>query len=296
MDSDKKHHGKKHHGTGNFVPGSVRIIDYDTANNNLLVRGSSAFGAENFTMAALVTAIKADKYYASTGISLADTPMIIDFCLVGFGPPNHKDKRIVEDEAKWFNATNPPVLNGSSGPYPVLVPATSGNHLMVYWPILSIGGTVPTAAGGSWSGAHAVDVSIQATNNGFNYSGLVPAIHNALSNNPSKISGFPETPIKNAVIYVHCDSGINRTGAAIIGYLMQYGSNISDLGIPALPDSPYHSLQAAQKAAGIYPPVGDSPTGGVDQAVPEAYCNLINTKSVTGPLSQNCVPRPGSVN
>jgi hypothetical protein len=289
---------QKVHGTGNFVPGSVRIIDFDQDNNNLLVRGSSAFGAGNFTMDTFVSTIQSAPNYAGLPATCSSTPMIIDFCLIGFGPTNHKDQRIVTAEEKWFNP-KATLVNGSSGPYPTCVASTDNTHVMVYWPILSLGGTVPTTVGGGWSTAHAVDASLLSANNGFDFSGLVPAIRAALTNNPSSITGFPSavTSINNAVIYVHCDSGINRTGAAIISYLMQYGSNISSLGISANPAAPYHTLAAAQTAAKVDQPEGNTPVGGVDQGVAEAYCNFLNNSgNPTAALSANCVPLPGSVN
>ncbi|MFT6053329.1 MAG: hypothetical protein ACJAS3_000031 [Roseivirga sp.] len=288
---------QKVHGTGNFVPGSVRIIDFDKNHNNLLVRGSSAFGAENFTMDTFVSTIQSAPNYASLQATCSPTPMIIDFCLIGFGPTNHKDQRIVTAEEKWFNS-KATLVNGSRGPYPTCVASTDNTHVMVYWPILSIGGTVPTTEGGSWSTAAAVGPSLLPANNGFDFSGLVPAIRAALTNQTSSIPGFPSavTSINNAVVYVHCDSGINRTGAAIISYLMQYGSNISVLGVNSSPAAPYHTLAAAQTAAKVNQPEGNTPVGGVDQGVAEAYCNILNTGSPTTDLPANCVPLQGSVN
>lgn len=295
MESDKKHHG-----TGTFVPGSVRIIDFDSTSSNLLVRGSSAFGAGGFKLKQLVDTIKALPAYAQTGITLSDTPQIIDFCLIGFGPPNHKDKRIVTAEAEWFSST-PPALTGDSGPYPTLVPtAASSGNLMVYWPVFSIGPPVPTAANGAWDSdnLHVVHLSIDAstsTGPGYDFSSLVPMIRAALTNASGAIPGYTGS-IKNAVIYVHCDSGINRTGAAIIAYLMQYGSKLAALGItPPASATTYNTLQQAQNAAAVDPPQGDSPLGGADQAVAEAYCNLLYTTSPTNPLSASCVPNPRTV-
>lgn len=288
---------KKHHGTGNFVPNSVRIIDYNSSNKNLLVRGSSAFGAGNFVLSDLIKAIKSAPNYSDIGFTVSDSPMIIDFCLIGFGPDNHKDKRIVHAEQAWFADTTPPALNGGAGPYPTITPGSTKGQYMIYWPIMAIGGTVPTAAGGNWNSAGAVDISILADNNGFNFSGLVPAISSALNNDAAGIPGLASsTQIQNAIIYVHCDSGINRTGAAIISYLMQYGSNIGALGIAANPASPYHQLSTAQNAAQVDPPEGNVPVGGADQGVSEAYCNLINAGSPTANLSERCVPLSGSVN
>lgn len=287
---------QKVHGTGHFVPGSVRIIDYDSTHNNLLVRGSAAFGADNFSMDTLIETIQSAPNYADTGITPSSTAMVVDFCLIGYGPGNHKDQGIVAAELGWFNAPTPPTLNGCSGPYPTIAASASGDHVMVYWPVLSLGGTVPTSEGENWDSAHAVDASIEAASNGYDFAGLVPAIRHALSNQPSKIPGFTGDSITDAIIYVHCDSGINRTGAAIISYLMQYGSNIKALGIAASPASPFHTLRSAQAAALIDPPEGDKPPGGVDQGVSEAYCNLINTGKATNDLSARCVPKKGSVN
>ncbi|WKE66569.1 hypothetical protein PVT67_04780 [Gallaecimonas kandeliae] len=288
---------EKVHGHGTFVPGSVRIVDFSRANGNLLVRGSSAFGAKGFTLDQLISAIKADKNYAATGIELGEDPMVVDFCLIGFGPDNHKDKHIVEAEVAWFAATTPPpAVNGDTGPYPSCIASASAAQLMFYWPILSIGGTPPTQAGGSWSGAAAVAQSVTNAAD-FHYAGLVPAIRAALCNQPAAVPKLPSsvTAIQNAIIYVHCDSGVNRTGAAVIGYLMCYGSNIEALQIKAPAPGSCNSLQAAQTAARVNPPANDNPPGGVDQAVPEAYCNLLCTGSATADLASHCVPLAGTV-
>ena len=94
---------------------------------------------------------------------------------------------------------------------------------------------------------------------------------------------------------MHCDSGVNRTGAAVIGYLTQYGSNIAALGISPPAAGSYNTLQAAQTAARVNPPANDTPPGGVDQAVPEAYCNLLHKGSATADLATQCVPLAGTV-
>ena len=297
--------GQKIHGTGQFVSESVRIVDYDSENNNLLVRGSAAFGANNFQISDLVSAIKADEYYKSIGITLGSNPMIVDFCLIGYGPSNTKDKNIVGAEVQWFDPTRTPPSGDSPGTYPICIASSSGS-VMVYWPVLAIGGEPPTTPGGKWDKATAASAEESIDASGYNFAGLVPAMFNALSNKPSQIAGFPaSTPITNAVVYVHCDSGVNRTGAAVIAYLMQYGSNISAFGVSSQPVAPYHTLQDGQNAALVSPPGNDSPPGGVDQGVSEAYCNLLNhasatahkssSPSATDLLSANCVPILGSV-
>jgi len=279
------------HGNGTFVPGSVRVVDYDTSNNNILIRGSSSFGAANFpSISLLVTAITQDPNFSSTNIDLSSNPLVIDFCLIGFGPGS-KDQGIVDAELTWFTPS-PPVLNGSSGPYPVCITSSiSANPgTMVYWPIQAIGGTAPTTAGEPWPVSPANSIGDNPTTQ-FNFAGLVPAIRNALINNTAALPApLSLSTIKNAIIYVHCDSGVNKTGAAVVGYLMAYGSNLTALSLPALPGSPY-PLAQAQTAANLAPPSNDTdPPGGSDIPVAEAYCNYLATGQLDAKLAAACVP------
>ena len=127
------------------------------------------------------------------------------------------------------------------------------------------------------------------------FAGLIPAIRAALTNNISQLPAtFPASisAIKNAIIYVHCDSGVNRTGAAVVGYLMTYGSNLSLFGLKSQPASPY-TLSAAQTATNLAPPSDDTtPPGGSDIPVAEAYCNFLSTNNYQAPLAAVCVPLP----
>jgi hypothetical protein len=289
---------RKVHGHGHFQPKSVRVVDYDTANNNVLVRGSSAFGAKGFTMDQLIAAIKVDPNFKSIkGIKLAAKPMVIDFCLIGF-VPGHKDARIVKAELGWFNPSAI-MPSGGGGPYPNYFQSVDqGNPgVMVYWPIRSLaGGSAPTAAGGTWSTTPKPSIGNSGTD--FNFMGLIPAIRNALTN---KVVNLPDTPapfpssvtsITNAIIYVHCDSGVNRTGAAVASYLMDHGTNVAQMGLPRQQAGPY-TLAAAQAAANKAPPGDDSiPPGGADIPVAEAYCNYQATGDFDAALNAACVPDP----
>lgn len=317
---------KKGHGHGDFISQAVRIVDYDATNNNLLVRGSSAFGAKvkgtgsetdgshstPFVMADLISAIQNDTNYSSLPAAvqgaITASSMVIDFCLIGF-VDGHKDQRIVNTEANWFSAS-PPALNGGSGPYPTYIPSNNNNNsgTMVYWPIQSIGfhahHLLPVAAKDTWPSSPASSILPGDDNTGFNFAGLVPAIHHALSNQVNKLPGsFPSgiTSITNAIIYVHCDSGVNRTGAAVAGYLMQYGSNLSNPmpasvvpGVtPPASGLPKYQLNQAQSAANANAPGNDSsPAGGADLWVTEAYCNYLATGNVDAALVQWSVPYP----
>ncbi|MFD2643450.1 hypothetical protein [Pseudomonas japonica] len=288
---------KKIHGHGNFIPGSVRVVDYNSYFNNILVRGSSAFGAKTeagdpFVIADLIAAIKSDENFASTGITLSANPMVIDFCLIGFG--SEKDQKIVESEIAWF-AEGSPTPNGNSGPYPVYFSATNSGvaagTTMMYWPIQALGSSLLQSVGATWNPSPANSIGPGTSNEGFNYSALVPAIWNALQNQTPNLPGVPATlqAITNAIIYVHCDSGVNRTGAAVAGYLMTFGSNLAALDLPASNGVPC-TLAKAQAAAGRAAPSNDSPPGGVDIPVTQAYCNYIYTKNIDGELIAACLP------
>ena len=72
------------------------------------------------------------------------------------------------------------------------------------------------------------DPDLNLTSNGFQFEALLNYANAQLSAAPP-----------NTVIYVHCDSGVNRTGTFAIGYLMLWGSslyptmsqNLGDLGL-----------------------------------------------------------------
>ncbi|WP_110971991.1 hypothetical protein [Pseudomonas huaxiensis] len=288
---------KKIHGHGKFIPGSVRVVDYNSYFNNILVRGSSAFGAtkedgDSFVIADLVSAIQDDVNFASTGITLSTNPMVIDICLIGFG--SDKDRKIVESEIAWF-ADNIPTPKGDSGPYPVYVAATNSGvaagTTMMYWPIQALGSPLLETVGATWNPSPANSIGPGTSNEGFDYSALVPAIWNALNNQTANLPAKPGAPtgISNAIIYVHCDSGVNRTGAAVAGYLLNFGSNLAALDQPSSNGVPT-TLAKAQAAAGRAAPSNDSPPGGVDIPVAQAYCNYLYTKQVDGSLIAACLP------
>jgi hypothetical protein len=289
------------HGDGSFVTGSVRVVDFDATNKNVLIRGSSAFGTAGFAITDLIGAINADVNFKEAGITLAANPMVIDFCLIGFAPATqepgsgkhkeHKDEKIVMAEVSWFTS-DALTLNGNSGPYPNYIPSTiSANPgMMVYWPIQAIGGTAPTTEGGAWPVSPANSIDDGTTQ--FDFSGLVPAIRSALINDTSLVTNWPEAfkSITSAIVYVHCDSGVNRTGAAVAAYLMNYGSNLTALSLASSPKSPY-TLVKAQTAANLAPPSNDTnPPGGSDIPVVQAYCNFLATGHSDAALNAKCVP------
>ncbi len=289
------------HGHGLFQPGSVRVVDYDRVNNNILIRGSSAFGAMNFptsNVKALITAIQDDINFKSTGVTL-NNPMIIDFCLIGYG--SHKDEKIVKAEIKWFTGTAPtsmPPGNGGLYPFYFHSKAHLNPNTMIFWPVQSIGGLPPDKVSGRWQVLPTP--SIEPGSGNCNFAGLIPAIHNVLVN---KIGAIPLLPkniksIQNAVIYVHCDSGVNRTGAAVVSYLMKYGSNLSALNLSRRTQGGCYSLQQAQIAANLAHPSDDTnPPGGSDIPVASAFCNYeINPdKNKFDALQQNCVPLKNTI-
>ncbi|WP_339133436.1 MAG: hypothetical protein WGN25_12765 [Candidatus Electrothrix sp. GW3-4] len=283
----------KVHGDGTLVDGSVRVVDYDETDNNLLVRGSSAFGATNFTMERFLKDIKNDHNFPSGKITLSDNPQIVDFCLIGFGIGS-KDEKIVHAEISWFTSDKTSI-NGNSGPYPTYISATNSGiasgTTMVYWPIQSLDTKLLTAVCDTWSSSPANSIGQGSNNDGFDYTGLISAIWNALQN---QVANLPNAPaglasIKDAIIYIHCDSGVNRTGAAVAGYLMTYGTNVSGMKLPSTNGVPY-TLTQAQTAANSAPPSNDSPPGGVDIPVAQAYCNFIYTKNIDGSLIEACLP------
>lgn len=288
---------QKGSGTGLFDHGAVRVVDYNSSYNNILVRGCSAFGAlrsdgEPVSLSHLVKVIQHDVNFASTGITLGSSPMVIDICLIGFGSGD-KDEGIVQNEIGWFT-DSAQFPNGNSGPYPVYFSATkpgiTAGTTMIYWPIQALGGTPPSGIGGTWSISPANTIGPGVDNEGFNFSGLIWAIRNALQGQTASLPNAPASlgQIRDAIIYVHCDSGVNRTGAAVAGYLMTFGSNLAALRLPSSNGVPY-SLADAQTAAYNAPPDNDKPIGGSDLPVTQAYCNYVYTKNMDGTLIEACL-------
>jgi hypothetical protein len=277
------------HGDGNFYPGTVRLVDYDKTSGNVLVRGGAAFGAANFTMAGLIRAIQRDPNFSNLPSDIQNKlgthSSVTDFCLIGFGPDT-PDQGYVQNEVDYFNSSArlPSGTPSQSEPYPVYVHASPSRSLgtMVYWPVQSFDG-FPCALKGNWTGAPYPDLSILASVSGqpgYNFAGLVPAISDALTNSP---------PNTYAIIYVHCDSGVNRTAAAIVSYLMQYGTQL----LTKPPTSPPYSLMVAQGIANSAPPDNDTtPPGGNDIQVAMAYKNYLESGRVTaaGLLVSSAVP------
>ncbi|EKD45449.1 MAG: hypothetical protein ACD_69C00286G0002, partial [uncultured bacterium] len=238
-------------GTGTFMPGQVRIVDYDVANNNILVRGSAAFGAivsdttRLFVISDLINAIKSDSNWpevSQAGITLGANPFIMDFCLIGGFPSTVPaptlDAQIVYNEETWFSP-NPPSLNGESlGSYPQIVYAEieSNPGIMVFWPVQSVGWDAnhlyPYLVNQAWTISPKPSIDFSS----YNFQQMPLLINIALKN--EVWPAFPTT--QNSIIYVHCDSGVNRTGAVIVSYLMLFGSNVSKFGLaPTQPSKPY---------------------------------------------------------
>ncbi|OIQ95078.1 hypothetical protein GALL_228830 [mine drainage metagenome] len=293
------------HGTGSFIPGSVRIVDYNAACNTLLVRGGAAFGAGNFTdPAQLLAAIEADPHFPAVrqaGIDSGKISRLVDICLIGFGEGS-ADQAYVAAELDWFT-DSPPALDGNQGPYPTLVPLRRAYQLngaplsgaMLYWPVQSLPPPSPDGAGGQWT-PPAPGSSISPQRNGpgsgFDFQGLIPALQQILNNyypalNPLLTSGTAAlNDVSNALVYVHCDSGVNRTGAAILAYLMTWGSNLAACGLPhhAGPVAPL--AEGLRAVSAILP--GNAPPApgqyGADLPVVQAYGNYLLTGAYNAPL------------
>lgn len=288
---------EKVHGTGNFVFDSVRIVDYDATNNNVLVRGSAAFGGKYknkpFKFSDLVSAVQADANYGEIGFNVSDSFVVFDFCLIGYGPSNTKDKNIVAAEAEWFGGSGSQ-LNGLYAPgvsYPEIITDGSDGNQMIFWPVQALGPGCPTTTGGHWT--NTADVNNTMNTDGYRFKDLPDSLHYVLTNQASKVPNLGSPDIKNAIIYVHCDSGINRTGAAVISYFTKYGSKIQQYGVP----NEDNTLAEGQTAAQQNQPEGNMPVGGVDQGIAEAYCNYTYSDgNALAKLNANCVPLSGTVN
>ncbi len=187
-------------GTGQFNPAAVRIVDFNSTNRNLLVRGTSAFGAQivgtgvAFTVSDLVQAIQNDPNYASTGIQISANPFVIDICLIGFGVGSN-DQEYVASELTWFTTESPSMPGVPDGNYPLYIQSTQpGNSgVMVYWPVNAIGGCPPCSVGGSWPAATASSILPGATN--YNFAGLISTIAAALNNQTAQLpQGGYRTP------------------------------------------------------------------------------------------------------
>jgi len=327
-----------------FIPASVRVVDYDSTNNNILVRGSCAFGqhvcpagsGSPFQFSDLINAITSTPQWSSlppevrTAISGATASNIIDFCLIG----SSQSFDSVQNEVNWFSGStwspNDQVSSASSDSYSQFPNYINGMGLgtMVYWPVSSFyvvnppndpnDGRIPCQANAQWGGGPQTpgpqsafaDMKKSISKNyvdqqgslmaGYNFGGLVDAVHAALTNqvqllpsgnntmagNNGSSNDYTGGTITNSIIYVHCDSGVNRTGAVIAAYLMKYGSNLMGTVDQPMPGDftpatgvplQGYTMCVAQEAANSVAPANDTPNtkssapGGADLQIAMAY-------------------------
>jgi len=352
-----------------FYYDSVRVVDFDSVNNNILVRGSCAFGqpvctpgSGTFEMSDLMSAINAWPGFQQlppavrAQFTTTQTPNVIDFCLIG----SSSSFNSVENEVNSFSGSSwlpndqvGPADSKSYSQFPNYIQGTGQGTIqgtMVYWPVSSFyvvnppdspnTGEIPCQADDQWGlgnqtpsgpASQFADMKRSISKNyldqnsnlmaGYNFGGLVDAVHAALTNNTEQLPAGSNTrqgnpgssdtytggQITNSIVYVHCDSGVNRTGAVIAAYLMKYGSHLQGNGSQQLPGdiTPAEGVPVggypmcvAQEAANSAAPQNDTGTssssgpGGADLQIVMAYKQvfLLNLDYSAG-LPSDAVPR-----
>lgn len=244
-----------------FVPSQAydatytNIVDYDATTGNLLFRGNLpilptcphlyAYHEMNRRMQQLIANLPPSdnapqnfdlKNYNLLDINLLDNQGdYVDWSLVfaAFGA-----NRAVFPQSDW-----PPYENSSWSPQALLgndtVLSASNVHAgnMVWWPF---------------------EPDFNESSGGFQFNELVTFANTQLTTQPAQGAN----PM---VIYVHCDSGVNRTGTFTVSYLLAYGSNIS---------GPCSSLESAYQTADAMVPQNQAPASTYFPMITQ-YCDSL---------------------
>lgn len=196
-----------------YDPSYTGLVDYSASTGNLLFRGNLplldpsgppyyyAYDEMNTRMQALTSSILPD--FDLTNYTL------LDICLLD----NQGDLEDLQLVIGNFPGATLPTTQWP--PYQYVTP---------WMPWVTLGsGTVTVSSTGSYPGnvmwwPFEPGDAEQEGSAGFNFSGLV-----AFAN--TVVNATPALEAQSVVTYVHCDSGVNRTGAFTVSYLLQYGSS-----------------------------------------------------------------------
>lgn len=178
-----------------FIPGRVAVVD--TVGTSLLIRGAEPLNAQNqFSYAELTRTLPQVNFHGKT---------FLDVCLidnVGERPDWQIEMTSYAQDPATYPMNNwppytfqpdwdPAVPLGSTLTYPAgTVPGS-----LVWWPIEGFG--------------RFTDPTVYLTSPGWDFSGLVQCLNNLLKTS-------------DTILYVHCELGSDRTGAAVMGYYMKW--------------------------------------------------------------------------
>jgi len=220
------------------------IIDYNATTGNLLVRGNLplyqppstppappypyyfAYDDLNLAISTLLQQKPANTVVPSsvaTNFDLADYQLLVISLLDNQSSNDSVDLEI-ETGNFGANFSNLPTQWPTYNP-PAWAPTTILGTGSLEIGVSSSGTTVSQSSGCQlvwWP----FDSGFNELSSGFQFDGLVNYASTQLATQaPSGLTG--------TVIYVHCDSGVNRTGAFTTAYLLQYGSSVYPLPPPA---------------------------------------------------------------
>lgn len=236
--------------TQSFNSAYTGIVDYNTTTGNLLVRGNLPLYPDMNPPPPPAPPY----YFAYTELSSAISSLLQQAPASGVVPAN---------VAQNFNLSNYQLLvislldnQGDANDLEIEVGTFSGDFstLPTQWPTYLSPAWIPTTILGNGSlqtgltttqssGCQLVwwpfDPLLNELSSGFQFDNLITFANTQLTTQaPSGSTG--------TVVYVHCDSGVNRTGAFTTAYLLQYGSSL-------YPSSTTNTLSYALITAGTMP-------------------------------------------
>ena len=216
-----------------FNSGFTGIVDYNTTTGNLLVRGNLPlypdmnpppppappyYFAYTELSSAIASLLQQQPASSVVPASVAQNFELSNYQLLVISLLNNKttDSIDLQIEVGAFGGTfsnlpttwptyDPPTSPAwvpttivGSGPLQIGTPTPQSGCQLVWWPF---------------------DSQYNELSSGFQFDGLVTYANAQLATQaPSGSAG--------TVIYVHCDSGVNRTGTFTTAYLLQYGSSL----------------------------------------------------------------------
>jgi len=283
-----------------FLNTTVNLVDYDPTTGSLLVRGNmpryqATDGNYYFAYDQILNALQALPNLPVSSSSLSDY-YLFDVSLID----NQGDYDIFCDELAAFGLipytqsppASLPIPFSYWPPYPTsYTPAQiQGTQVqvaasdstcggMVWWPIEPFTLTPPPSPN--------IDFYVD-TAGGFQFAGLVEYLNELLTSSAA-LSSPPATPY---LIYFHCDSGVNRTGALNMGYFMTYGSYFFNC-------TSMTAAEAYANANSIAPGANQSPS---QPEIPcanalilaQCYCNYMLTGSPDNDVTECVLPPPTS--
>lgn len=267
-----------------FDPTTIGVLDFDSNTKNLLIRGNMplqgpddpspsyfAYGALSDAICPLVNPLVSNfdlKDYYLVDVSLIDNQgdlidLNAEFACFSVVP---SDVFTFPPRIDWPNAW-PPYLEIKNwapttqfGTQVMASSTVSYPGSLIWWPVQSC--------------ESSANCESNVVSSGYDFVGLVAQIKTLMNTAGSS----PK------LIYIHCNSGVNRTGAANVSYFLTYGSSIYSSGKPMTLKESY------EKADSLGP--RQTPGPGDEQLV-QAYCNYISSDPpATTPTCSQCTYLP----